>query len=161
MPNYTPEQVEQSCERASEIEYEANERDKIVGGDMHHMVVLYNALITIREEQTSLRAVLKAAQKDNADWQEYNAELLHRAEAAEKERDHWRQERDHEYKYGEEMQFGMEAEYDRAEALFSKLEALTAYVSKLEKAGDGMFGCSAANFDKACDSWHTTRKAKP
>ena len=37
-----------------------------------------------------LRAILSAlstAEKNNADWQEYNAELLHRAETAERERD--------------------------------------------------------------------------
>lgn len=116
---------------------------------------------------TDRKILSQGAPADNAEGPDLSEEeidiviILAVLETAEKERDHWRRERDHEYKYGEEMQFGMEAEYDRAEALASKLEALTAYVSKLEKAGDGMVGCSAADFDKACATWDAARKAKP
>ena len=50
---------------------------------------------------------------------------------------------------------------ERVNMTGKKLDSLTAYVTALEKAGDGMFGSSAADFDKACDSWDAARKAKP
>jgi len=43
----------------------------------------------------------------------------------------------------------------------ARAERAEAYATKLEKAGDAMFGCSAADFDKACVGWDAARKAKP
>jgi len=92
-----------------------------------------------KEHATCILAALEAAQKLNERWDK----LVGRGDTPEKTQD-------------DALKFaslcnGWKYRAERAEA----------YVTALEKAGDGMFGCSAADFDKACAGWHTARKAKP